>query len=48
MHILSYLCPLAEQDHEDCNFLSMPRLTIAGRDTMTLALAPPDTDGHSL
>ena len=26
MHILSYLCPLAEQDHEDCNFLSMPRL----------------------
>ena len=38
------------QDHEDCNFCSMLRLTIAGLDTMTpeMALAAPDTaDGHS-
>ena len=38
------------QDHEDCNFCSMLRLTIAGLDTMTpaMSLAAPDTaDGHS-
>ena len=47
MHIRTYLCLLAEQDHEDCNFCSMPGLAIAGLGTMTLALAPQDTDGHS-
>ena len=47
---ISVFVGFVQQDHEDCNFCSMLRLTIAGLDTMTpeMALAAPDTaDGHS-